>query len=202
MPISGTSSLHQNEHVKAAGLVGPETVGTVTTVGTTAVTEYANGPKHLTKLVFTAFSVGTIVESTSLGFGSKFYTMPAGTQIIDSMTMIGALTSAGTTKTDAPETGVGSVVATGAVATLTTSTWETFIDGGAGGATGDADNKPADINGTEFYKANLSTIRPIMQTTPGVVKDLFLNVADAWTSTSNGLITFTGVITIEWRKIN
>ncbi len=199
---TGTKSQHQDEYVKVEGLVGKDTVGTVATEGTTTVIEYANGVSHCTKLTMTAFSVGTIVESTSLGFGSKFYTMPAGTQIVDSMTLIGALTSAGTTKTDAPEVGVGSVVAVGAVATLTTATWENFIDGGASGATGDADAKCADINGTEFYKANLSTIRPIMQTTPGVAKAMFLNLADAWTSTSNGLITFTGVIIIEWRHIN
>jgi hypothetical protein len=184
------------------GFVGPETAGTVTTTSTTVAEEHGDNLLHTTKLTMTAFAVGTTVDSVNLAIGAKFYTLPAGSYVIESASIAGALTGGGATKTDTPEVGIGTVIASGAVATLATGTFENVIDGGVAGLTGDGNTVAPDINGTAFYKGNLSTVRPVIEATGGLAHDLFFNVADGWAATSAGVLTFTGVVTLVWRKID
>jgi hypothetical protein len=201
--VTAATATNTTSHTTAARLTTTN-VGTVTTPATTTAAEYGDGVDHLTVLTLTDFVVGTSGDNASLGFGAKFYTWPVGPAILcDAVTIAGGLTAAISVTTDTPEVGIGSVVATGAVATLSTATWENYVDGGAAGGTGDADTVAPDVAGTAFYKCNLSTVRPIIQPTGGLARDLFLNVADGWADVdAAGAVTFTGVITLKWRIIN
>lgn len=185
------------------GRVAAASVGTVTTAATTVATEYTTGVDHTTLLTMTGFVIGTIVESSSLGIGAKFYTLPAGAIQVENATWSGFVVGSGTTKTATPEIGIGTVIASGAIATLST-TFENVMDGGAtsGAASADAVTVAPDINSTVFNKVSLTTVNPVIKASGGAARDLFLNAAAAWTATSNGTLTATGVLTIKWRKLN
>jgi hypothetical protein len=176
--------------------------GTVTTAATTVAEEHGDQLEHITKLTMTAFAVGTSGDGAALALGAKFYTLPAGSYVIESASIAGGLTADISVTTDTPEVGIGTVVGSGVVATLST-TMENVIDGGAAGMTGDGDAIAPDVAGTAFYKGNLSTVRPVIQAAGGLAHDLFLNVADTWANVAAaGPVTFTGVITLKWRKID
>jgi hypothetical protein len=176
--------------------------GTVTTTATTAVEERGDDVYHYTKLTMTAFAVGTSGDNAALALGAKFYTFPAGAIMVESASIAGGITAAISVTTDTPEVGIGTVIGSGANATLSTTT-ENVVDGGAAGGTGDSDLVAPDVAGTAFYKANLSTVRLMIQPSAGLAHDLFLNVADTWADVAAaGAVTFTGVISLVWRKIS
>lgn len=179
-----------------------DNVGTVTTGATTSAVEYGWDRKHITVLTLTAFAVGTSGDNANLAFGASMYTFPAGNIQVDHTSLVGGLTCAISVTTDTPEIGIGTVVASGAAATLTTATWENLVDGGAAGGTTDADTVLPDVAGTAIQKTNLSTIRPIIQASGGAARAVFLNVADGWADVdAAGACTFTGTVTIEWRLL-
>lgn len=177
-------------------------VGAVTTAGTTVAEEHGDAIEHLTKLTMTAFAVGTIADNASLGIGAKFYTFPAGAHEVMSMAMVGALTGAVSVTAQTPEVGVGSVIASGAVSVLSgTATFEEYIDGNASGSGGDT--VAPDLAAGAFYKNGAFTAPILIKTSGGKSHDLFLNAAAAWADVAaTGALTFTGVITIKWRKIS
>lgn len=173
------------------------------TVGATTVTadEYGNAIDHVTKLTLTSFAVGTIADNAALAFGALMYTFPAGTILVPEMTIVGGLTGAVSVTAQTPEVGIGSAVASGASATLST-TMEDYIDGGATGGIG-GDSTAPDIAGTTFYKSALFTNPVIVKTSSGKARTLYLNVAATWADVAAaGAMTFTGVVTFRWRKIS
>jgi hypothetical protein len=175
--------------------------GTVTTSATTVAAEYGDGVNHITKLTMTAFAMGTSGDNASLGIGAKFYTFPAGTILVESATIVGGITAAISVTTDTPEVGIGTVIGSGAIATLST-TLEDIVDGGAAGLTG-GDAVAPDVAGTAFYKGNTFTTGILIKTSGGKARDLFLNAAVAWADvTAAGAVTFTGVITLKWRVVS
>jgi hypothetical protein len=177
-------------------------VGTVTTSSTTAVEERGDGIEHVTKLTMTAFAVGTSGDAAALGIGAKFYTFPAGTiQVLDA-SMVGGLTATISITTDTPEVGIGTVIASGAVAVLSgTATFEDIINGNVGGD--GSDTVAPDVAGTTFYKNSSFTAPVLIKTSGGKSHDLFLNCAVTWANVAAaGPVTFTGVITLKWRKIS
>lgn len=180
----------------------PSTVGTVTTTATTAVEEYGSGIDHFTKLTMTAFSLGNTADNAALGIGAKFYTFPAGTILVTQATLVGSLTANISVKTDTPEIGIGTVVASGAVSVLSgTATFEDIIDGNVSGTGGDT--VAPDVNGTTFYKSSSFTSNVLIKTTGGKSRDLFLNAAATWADvTAAGALTFTGVVTLKWTKVS
>jgi hypothetical protein len=178
-------------------------VGTVTTVATTAVQEIGGAKNHTTILTMTAFAIGNSGDNASLGIGAKFYTWPTGVDVLVTEASIdGGVTCAISVTTDTPEVGIGSVIASGAIATLTTGTFENLVDGGASGSSVDAATVAPDVAGTVFRKKNLTTVTPIIKASGGAARDLFLNVADGWADvTAAGACTFTGTITLNWQII-
>lgn len=177
-------------------------VGTVTTAATTVAEEHGDGIEHLTKLTMTNFAIGTSGDAAALGIGAKFYTFPAGTIIIQDATIVGGVTAAISVTTDTPEVGIGTVIASGAVSVLSgTATFEDVIDGNASGTGGDT--VAPDVAGGTLYKSSSATAPVVIKTTGGKARDLFLNVAVTWANvTAAGAVTFTGTITIKWRKVS
>lgn len=177
-------------------------LGTVTTAATTAAQEIAIGDLHTTKLTLTNFAVGTSGDAASLGIGAQFYSLPAGTIEVTSATITGGLTAAISNTAQTPEVGIGTVIASGAVAVLSgTATFEDVIDGNSSSTGGDT--VAPDVAGGAFYKSSGTRLPMTIKTTGGKARDLFLNVAVAWADvTAAGAVTFTGVITIVWRKVS
>jgi hypothetical protein len=192
--IGSTNLLEENLSTYLGG------VGAVTTASTTAAEEYSDGVDHITKLTMTAFAVGLTANGVALASGAKFYTFPAGTIVVEDISLVGSLLAALTTKTDTPEIGIGSVIGSGAAATLST-TMEDYVDGGAAGYLSGVAIAP-DVNGGYIAKGTDNTTPTVIKTSSGLSHDLFLNIADTWVAEAAAAVTFTGVITIRWRKIS
>ena len=200
--LAGTETL-TNKTITVTNLSTATNVGTVTTAATTTAAEYGDGIDHLTVLTMTAFALGTSGDNAAKAIGAKFYTWPTSKDIlVESTTLNGGVTAAISVTTDTPELGIGTVIASGVTATLSTGTWENLVDGGASGSSVDAAAVAPDVAGTVFLKKNLTTVQPIIKATGGAARDLFLNAAVTWSDvTAAGAVTFTGTITIKWRII-
>lgn len=185
-------------NVTAPAYLTGSNVGTVTTPATTTVEEHGDGVKHVTRLTMTDFAVGVSANGVALASGAKFYTFPAGTIVVEDISLVGSLTGAMTTKTDTPEIGIGSVIGSGAVATLST-TMEDYVDGGVAGHISGIAIAP-NVSGGYIAKGMDNTTPTVIRTSGGLTRDLFLNIADTWVAEAAAAITFTGAITISWRK--
>ena len=178
---------------------GGNPAGVVTTPATTSVEEYGNGVRHFTRLTLTNFAVGTSGDNENLAIGAKFYTLPAGDIIIDHATMIGTILANISDKDEAnSEVGIGTVIGSGANATL-----------------GDVNAAAENVCGPVVISAYNNTAvvgvavagpaQPFLRiaASGGLARDLFLNTATAWDNiTAPGAVTFTGVITLDWRKLD
>lgn len=191
---------HTGTAVNATGnLLTDQGLGTVT--GLVVAEEHGDSLYHVTKLTLTAFALGTSADNASLGIGNKFYTFPAGTIEIEEATIVGGITAAISITTNTPEVGIGTVIASGAVSVLSgTATFEDVIDGNLSGVGGDT--VAPNVAGGAFYK-NMAGAPTLIKTSGGKARDLFLNCAAAWADVAAaGAVTFTGVITLKWRKVS
>ena len=163
----------------------PLTVGTAGT-GTTA-TEYRHLRNRTTVLAMAgtmpAVAVGAQAE------GLLIYTFPAGVHRVTRVTMsVGIDGAEGVNDADTPEVGVGSVIATGAVANLTGTTGFDDLSTQATAANLTGTVTVFAFDPTEIgMKMNLST----------GVKTVHLNMADTWAGTDTGPV-LSGTVTIEW----
>ncbi len=156
---------------KPPGLVG------VAESGWTVI-EMGSGMKRRTILkLTTATSFVTTPDTAALADGAKIYTFPAGQIIIHEVYGdIGLEINDATNVADTPEVGLGSVIATGAVATL-----------GAGASTWEDTWGPHIVTGCDVGAAPSDAIQQVSR--PGKViasagvHAIFLNIADTW---SNG----------------
>lgn len=200
MSTNGTHSVFKRQKVQVGFVTTDEGVGTVATASTTRVEEYGDGYDHLTRLTMTAFEVGVAADNASLAIGNKIYTLPAGTILITEASVVGGVTGTVSVTAQTPEIGLGTVIGSGAAAVLST-TMEDIMDGGAAGGIG-GDLVAPDIAGATFYKASAITNPVIIKTTGGKARDIFLNAAVAWADvTAAGVLSFTGVVTLRWRKV-
>lgn len=160
-------------------------------VAPTGVTadEFGDGFHHVTKLTFTNFQVGAgPVAGAALGFGQLIYTTPLGGLEMKSALIKGAFTGSTNIVGDNPIAGIGSVVASGAVAVLSgTATFENLMTGAASGV----------ASGANTYENVAAKSLPRKSTD---VKSVFLNLAATWAGA--GTVTFTGVITLQWVSFN
>lgn len=168
-----------------------------TPVGTVAIVEHADGKDVTTVLTLTNFIVGALAgAAANLGVGNIVYSFPAGQhfELVYSLSDI-VLTAAGTPV--ATDTGLGSVIATGAVAVLSgTATFEDRLTGQTittdpvGGAAASALTAATAGIGTGI-SLNLAA----------GVKDVFLNSAGAWNVDNVGDLTASGTIVLKWTRM-
>lgn len=181
------------------------TFGTVTTAATTTALEHFTGIEHRTIMTLTSFAVGTSADNASLGIGAKLYTFPAGNILITGATIHGGVTAAISVTTNTPEVALGTVIASGAIAS-TTTTMENIVDGGAGGMLGDFVAVAPDVAGTAtLFKGMLATSKGglLIKASGGLSHDVYLNVAAAWVDvTAPGAVTFTGTVTLNWQILS
>lgn len=163
----------------------PLVVGTAGT-GTTA-TEYRQGRDRVSVLtmagVLPAVAIGAQAE------GLLIYTFPAGVHRVTRVTMsVGISGAESVIDADTPEVGVGSVIATGAVANLTGTTGFDDLSTQA---------TAANCTGTAtVFALDPTEIGMKMNVTTGV-KAVHLNVADSWAGTDTGPV-LSGYVAIEW----
>lgn len=166
--------------------------GTLGTPGAgITITTTGDGRSFETVLDFVALTVGTVAAAAK-GIGVKVFTLPAGAQVISSIYHSIAFDNAdGSCDADDPVAGIGSVVASGAVAVLNgTATFMDYV--------------------TEHTATNCDGVTPLVAlnaptagltsgiglNTAALVKDMYLSCAETWTGTTT--ITATGRITIKW----
>jgi hypothetical protein len=159
--------------------------------GVTATHESADGVHYVTTLTFAALAMPAIVAAADEAHGKLLYTFPAGVHSHKVTNMDVALQGGGVVDADAPEVGIGSVIATGAVAVLAT-TFEDYIEGVVA----------TDCDGTATVKMTPATAgygTGISNNESGSVKALHLNVADGWAGADT--LDATGTVTFEWTII-
>lgn len=168
-------------------LVTNANVGTPGT-GVTAV-EIGDGITHTSILTLTNVAI-TIGDTADLGTGALIYTLPAGVQFIDYAYMSVALTADDVAnQTDTPEVGLGTVIASGAVAVLGgTPTFEDIIEGAA----------VADCNGTAKVIADVPTANIPLVRLSGDAKTIHLNYADGWADGTVQTALASGTVVIKW----
>ena len=196
------ASLFDATAAQFSALTTATNVGTVTS-DTESATEYGDGINHVTKIAMTSFVIGTSADNAALAIGAKFYTWPASTDVyVDHTVIDGGITCAISVTTETPEVGMGTVIASGANATLNTGTWEVFMDGGATRlptSGGDQVAVAPDVAGAAFRKVSLSTASPVIKASGGAARDVFLNIAVTWADvTAAGACTFTGNVWLNW----
>lgn len=162
----------------------------VGTAGTNVVaTEYGDGKHHITKLVLTAVAI-TVGDNAALGVGSLIYTFPAGVISVKAATGSVALTMEDAIKTDTPEIGLGTVIASGAIATL-----------GAGAATMEDIGGPHamdDTNGTAELMDSVVALTQPLAIPAASAHTVHLNYADTWANVTDTDSGSTGTIWLEW----
>ncbi len=137
--------------------------------------EMGKGMKHRTIITLdTALSVVTTPDTAALADGKLLYTFPAGQIIVHEVYGDVSLDCTDSTnESDQPEIGLGTVIATGAVATLGAgaATWEN-IWGPHVVASVDVLGTPAD--------AGQWVSRPGMVILGGGIHTCYFNIADTW----------------------
>lgn len=165
--------------------------GTAAT-GVTAA-EYGNGFLNVTKLTLNGKAGGlafpAIAGGASLGVGKLIYTFPAGDiMIIAAGTKGLSLTEDDSNiAADDPDVGLGTVIATGAVATLDgTATFENILTG------------QTSIN---LAVTNVLTTSQPLVIAAAAAHTVHLNVADGWAASGEDDMSATGEILLVWIKL-
>lgn len=171
----------------------PVTITPTTGATTVLGSRRRDGGSYFQTLTCTAFAVGTSADNASLGIGASLVSFPTGTQIVGAK-IAGTFSGALDTLTNAITVGLGTTVASGAVAVLSgTPTFENCMKGQLSAAF-------ADVGSTSAVTVNMSGLggATLVTTTPGLA--VFLNVAGAWSDIAAGTaITFTGTVELEYR---
>lgn len=159
-------------------------------VAATGVTAVERGEGNFHRTVLTVDTVlPAIAGGANLGVGKLLYTMPAGAIAIRSVYMSLAITQTeGNITADTPDGGLGTVIASGAVALLSgTATFENIL-------TGQTFN---DCNGTAEVIAAIVDL--IMQA--GAAHTIYFNVADDWAASGDAAAKLTGTVVITWEYL-
>lgn len=179
----------------AGGQVGATLM--TTPVGTVVINEYGDGRDITSVLTLTNFIIGAVPGAGSLGIGNILAAFPAGAHIEEAYYASLSLTVPSTVKT--PKVGLGSVIASGAVAVLNgTATfmdrmteqtvWVTAPTGGAAAAA--------------LTKPTAGALTGIALNTSTSVKNVFLNAAIDWAAGNAGNLTASGTVTFKWTKMS
>lgn len=178
-------------------LLNTKNVGAKPAVSTIVVEESGDGMRHTTKLTLTNFVVGALAgAAAALAVGNKIYSFPAGHHLEEVSYLELSLKAAGTPLT-AADTGIGSVIGTGAVATLDGTA--TFEDRHTGQTLATATAGGGVVKSLKNTTAGVQT--GIALNIGGSTKDVFLNVAGTWNANNTGNLTATGVIVLVWTTL-
>lgn len=152
-------------------------------------TEHGASHHHQTHLEFTNLVLPDAGDNVSKAVGVLLYTLPAGAQLVIGAQINVAVTIDDAIQTDTPDIGLGTTIATGAVALLsTTAAFENLLTGQTLG----------DVAGTELTKTAISAL--VVES--GDDKTVYLNLADGWADTTTQGLTVTGTVRIDWSNFD
>lgn len=156
--------------------------------GTITVNETGVDSSRITTIDIADLSL-IATTNASKGDGKLIYTFPAGNIIVKSASIaLGIIGTASLNAADTPDLGLGTVVATGAVAVLSgTATFENIMTGQTVSA---CDNT--------VQIASVNTILPIAAASAHTV---YLNIADGWAGVDAGMKA-TGRVVLEWQYMS
>lgn len=181
---SNNQSLDPSSTPSFNGVKTSKNVGTVATGS--SVIEYGDGYNH-TSIITVNTTLPAIAGGASLGVGKLIYTLPAGALIATMAYMSIAITQTqGNINADTPDVGLGTTIASGAVALLSgTAAFENLLTG----------QTAANCTGT----ATVATVHN--HTDIGVSDDhtVYLNVADGWAASGDAAALLTGTVVLNWQ---
>ncbi len=170
------------------GVFAAEGTPATPATGTLSVTETGVDQARVTTIDIADLSL-IATTNASKGDGKLLYTLPAGNVIITRASIAlgiegtGALNAA-----DTPDLGLGTVVATGAVAVLSgTATFENILTGQTVSA----------CNGT----VQLATAASTLTIASAAAHTVYLNIADGWAGIDAGMKA-TGRVVLEWKYMD
>jgi hypothetical protein len=146
--------------------------------------EYGDKYNHTTVLtVQKAFPA--IAGGADLAVGSLVYTLPAGACVVNSARLVAAVAGAAAIQADTPDIGLGTTIASGAVAVLGgTAAFENILTG----------QTMTDCNGTATDAA-LATQLVIAS---GGAHTVYLNIADGWAAGGDASADVDATIILNW----
>jgi hypothetical protein len=192
---AGTGAASKAMVLDASGdIIHPGFTTTTKNTGTagtncTAV-EYGDGIMHTTIITMSSVAY-TIGDTAALADGALIYTLPAGALMVTSSYFsVGLTLTTGTPTTDTPEFGLGTVIATGVVATLDgTATFEDIHTGVAS----------ADVAGTALVSALGPTVNAGAFIIPAAsAHTVHFNIADTWANVTDTAATASGTVVLNW----
>lgn len=190
LTVTGTSTL-TGAQTSTATPVTTANVGTANT-GVTAV-EYGDGVDHTTVLTVSVTDAVDIADNAALADGYLLYTFPAGLIVVEQAYMTMALSVASTeAQADTPDVGLGTVIASGAVATLDgTGTFEDLLTG----------QTAADSNGTATVALANPTAGVPFLIPAASAHTVHFNIADTWADDTGGDLTgdIAGTVVLKWK---
>lgn len=159
---------------------------------------YGDGFHHVTVLTLTATDLGAPTAGGNSAHGALIYTFPAGTHLHSVSHFNVGLTLGGVT-TDTPDVGLGSLIGSGANATLNAvgATAEDYITGQTWGVA--LDGTATEV-GPLGATAGIHT--GISLNAVGDTKAVNFNAADGWNAGVTGNLTADGVVVLHWTKIS
>ncbi len=157
------------------------------TVHTGFTSETTGTPEGYKTVVTANYTLPAIAGGANLGVGRKFLTLPAGERVINGSSMSMSIKQTqGNITADTPDVGLGTTIASGAVALLSsTAAFENVLTG----------QTAADCNGT----ATVETVTTQLIIATADSHDVFFNVADGWAASGDTGALISGTITIWWR---
>lgn len=164
--------------------------GTLGNEGSIQVSEIVDGFNHRVVLTLTGVVFDTIGDGATIAVGEPLYVIPAGAAIVKDAYINIALTNKdGNVDADTPDVGLGTTVASGAVAVLSgTSAFENVLTGQTAG----------DCDGADIVK---TVSNQILTIETGDSHTVFLNVADTFAAGGESALTANGVVVIDYVKV-
>lgn len=148
--------------------------------------EYGDGHNHVTVLTLTAVALAPTIPANAEGAGAVIYTFPAGVYT-GHMARLKTTAAVVDTATNAADVGLGSLIASGDIATLTTAAMEDWITG----------QTVADVSAFVLDKATIMTGGVPLVFEAGGSHTLNLNAAATWNATV-ATLSVTGTVWIYW----
>ncbi len=180
----------------ASGGITATTPLMTTPVGTVSIVEYSTGRDMVSVMTLTNFIVGALASSAAaLGVGNIVCALPAGAALELVYYSSLSLKCAGTAV--ATDTGLGSVIASGAVSVLDgTATFEDRMTGVAISTSSTGGTAVASLLGAT---AGIGT--GISLNAAASIKNMFVNSAGTWNANNTGNLTATGTVVVKWTKM-
>jgi len=150
------------------------------------VTAREYGDKHNHTTVLTVQSTfPAIAGGASLAVGKLVYTLPAGAVVVKASRLRVACNGVAAIQADTPDVGLGTTIASGAVAVLGgTAAFENILTG----------QTMTDCNGT----ASDAAVATELVIASGGAHTVYLNIADGWAATGDPALDVNAKIVLTW----